>query len=207
MRLPCIKIVGTPRTPGEFQVEGYKQRRRVDLPYMMRNARYRIHILTTNLQYIVDRLIPSIEYAIKKNGTGVFEESGCSSFHDYASPGNPSFKVDIQTMDPESIVTNARAKQLNENVASYRDSLRSSLEKVRIFANEYNGTVEVGTYVTLPTLILFLVDDTVVFSAPFPSTKSRLTPHFVITSDDVAIHQFLSYFFSVKSQAAQQTLL
>ncbi len=204
-----VKDVNSPRPPGEYHVEGFRQRRRVDLPYMMRNARYRIYILTTNLDYIVQKLLGSIEYAIVRNK----EVADSPNFDDYddefATPGNPSFKVDIQTMDPESVVTNARAKQINVDVASYRDSLRSSLEKMRSFATEHKTHVgiEVGVYVTLPTLILFVVDDTVVFSAPFPSTQSRLTPHFVIENDDVAVQQFISYFFSVKSQATQQTLM
>jgi hypothetical protein len=193
-----IKNAGAPLTPGEFVVSGYRLRRAVDLPYLIRNSKYRVYILTTNIEYVTERLLDPIKYALDFNTT---LQSGSQE------PLNKSYKVDILTMDPESIVTNARAKQLSANVAKFRDILRYSLGTMVEFANTYSDNIEIATYVSLPTLILFVIDDIIVFSVPFPSQQSRLVPHFVISHDDVTIQQFISYFFSVKSQAGREILL
>jgi hypothetical protein len=193
-----IDKAGAPLTPGDFPVEGYRLRRTVDLPYLIRNSKYRVYVLTTNIEYVLERLLEAIKYALDLN---------ISKHPDSKEPLNKSFKVDILTMDPESIVTNARAKQLSVNVAKFRDILRESLDKIKQFSNEYPNNVEIATYVSLPTLIMFVIDDMIVCSVPFPSQQSRLVPHFVIAHDDVTIQQFISYFFSVKSQAGREILL
>jgi hypothetical protein len=193
-----ILMAGAPLTPGAFVVNGYRSRRAVDLPYLIKNSKYRVYILTTNIDYVNDRLLDDIRYALEFNTK---PKDG------YQEPLNRSYKVDILTMDPESIVTNARAKQLSASVATFRDILRQSLEKMIKFAKDFSDNVEIATYVSLPTLILFVIDDMIVFSVPFPSQQSRLVPHFVISHDDVAIQQFVSYFFSVKSQAGKEILL
>jgi len=185
-------------SPGEFNVDGYRLRRKVDLPYLIRNSKYRVYILTTNAQYINERLRKSIEYALLNNtAPGPNNEE----------PINKSYMVDVLTMDPESIVTNARAKQLNVSVESFRDTLREHLKEIREFALDYESNFQVSTYVSLPTLIMFVIDDMIVCSVPFPSQQSRLVPHFVIAHDVVTIQQFISYFFSVKSQAGSEILL
>jgi len=193
-----IDKAGAPLTPGDFTVEGYRFRRAVDLPYLIRNAKYRVYVLTTNMEYVNDRLLEPIRYAIKFN---------TSKHTDSDEPLNKSFKVDILTMDPESIVTNARAKQLSVNVAKFRDTLRKSLVSIAELSSKYPHNVEIATYVSLPTLIMFVIDDIIVCSVPFPSQQSRLVPHFVIAHNDVTIQQFISYFFSVKSQAGREILL
>jgi hypothetical protein len=193
-----IDKAGAPLTPGDFTVEGYRLRRTVDLPYLIRNSKYRVYVLTTNIEYVNERLLGAIKYALDLNIT---HHSGSNE------PLNKSFKVDILTMDPESIVTNARAKQLSVNVAKFRDNLRESLEEITKFSRNYPNNVEIATYVSLPTLIMFIIDDIIVCSVPFPSQQSRLVPHFVIAHDDVTIQQFISYFFSVKSQAGREILL
>lgn len=193
-----IDKAGAPLTPGDFTVEGYRLRRTVDLPYLIRNAKYRVYVLTTNMEYVNERLLEPIKYALDLN---ISKHPGSNE------PLNKSFKVDILTMDPESIVTNARAKQLSVNVAKFRDILRESLNQIIKFSSEYPNNVEIATYVSLPTLIMFVIDDMIVCSVPFPSQQSRLVPHFVIAHDDVTIQQFISYFFSVKSQAGREILL
>jgi hypothetical protein len=193
-----IDKAGAPLTPGDFTVEGYRLRRTVDLPYLIRNSKYRVYVLTTNIEYVNERLLEAVKYALDSNIT---QHPGSNE------PLNKSFKVDILTMDPESIVTNARAKQLSVNVAKFRDILRESLESIKKFSKEYPNNVEIATYVSLPTLIMFVIDDMIVCSVPFPSQQSRLVPHFVIAHDDVTIQQFISYFFSVKSQAGSEILL
>lgn len=193
-----IDKAGAPLTPGDFTVEGYRLRRTVDLPYLIRNAKYRVYVLTTNMEYVNERLLEPIKYALDLN---IYKHP------DSNEPLNKSFKVDILTMDPESIVTNARAKQLSVNVAKFRDILRESLNSIIKLSSEYPNNVEIATYVSLPTLIMFVIDDMIVCSVPFPSQQSRLVPHFVIAHDDVTIQQFISYFFSVKSQAGREILL
>ena len=108
-----IGKAGTPLTPGEFLIEGYRIRLNANLPYLIRDARYRVYILTTNLQYIESRLKDSIEYALDRN-SGRTDDPG----------PNRSFKVDILTMDPESIVTNIRGRELNRRIDEFRDELR-----------------------------------------------------------------------------------
>ncbi len=196
-----IARVGTPMAPGEFRIEGYRYREQVDLPYLVKNARHRILILTTNLQDINSRLQEPIKYALEHN-------VGQSAPLPSEGPRHPNLKVDILTMDPESIVTNARAKQLNRNVVDYRNDLREACAEMKKFGETFEpGVVELGTYVSLPTLIVFIIDDIVVWSVPFPSQQSRMVPHFVVSHDDITIQQFVSYFFSVKSQAAVTTLI
>ena len=54
---------------------------------------------------------------------------------------------------------------------------------------------------------MFVIDDTVIFSVPFSSQRSRLVPHFIIANDPRTIQQFIDYFFIVKSRTGGQTLL
>lgn len=192
-----IRDCGAPLSPGNFIVDGYKLRKEVKLPYLISNAKERIYVLTTNLEYVNKYLLKSIEYALESNKEK--DKNG--------EPVGKSFKVDVLTMDPESIVTNARAKQLSVNVAKFRDTLRKNLLEMRKFARKHESNYKIGTYVSLPTLIMFIIDDIVVWSVPFPSQQSRLVPHFVVASDDVTIQQFISYFFSVKLQAGSADLL
>ena len=191
--LEAIKSDGRIMPARDFQVLGYRLRRKSDLPFLIRNAKFRVYILTTNLEYIHSRLKKPLKYALRKN---------------VKMKANKSFKIELLTMDPESVVTNARAKQLSKEVAEYRNRLRVSLEKMQKIANNYSPeNVEIGTYVTLPSLIMFLIDDMVVWSVPFPSQQSRLVGHFACVHDAVTTQQFLSYFFSVKSQTENQNLL
>jgi hypothetical protein len=189
-----IAETGMILSPPNFLIRGYKQRRHVDLENMIRSSRYRIYILTTNLDYVHSKLSEPISDALKFNLGG-------------PSPRNASYKVDILTMDPESIVTNARARQLNVDVAEYRDSLRRSLSEMRAFEKQYSQNITVSTYITLPTMILMVVDDVAVWSVPFPSQQSRLVPHFVSSQDELTTQQLISYFFSVKSQTGGSSLL
>lgn len=189
-----IAETGMILSPPNFLIRGYKQRRHVDLENLIRSSRYRIYILTTNLDYVHSKLAGPISDALKFNLDG-------------SSPRNSSYKVDILTMDPESIVTNARARQLNVDVAEYRDSLRQSLKEMRVFEKTYPQSITVSTYITLPTMILMVVDDIAVWSVPFPSQQSRLVPHFVSSQDELTTQQLISYFFSVKSQTGGSSLL
>jgi hypothetical protein len=164
---------------GDYQVECFSARDRINLPSLVKNAKRRIYILTTNLDYTARHLKDSIRGALDSN------------------TNNSGFKVEILTMDPESNVANARAVQLGRTVRQYRDEIRKSLDEIKeAFANE--PRVEIVTYRTLPTQMTYVVDDVVVTSVVSLGQLSRESVHFVINKLPEVAESFLAHFRVLK---------
>jgi hypothetical protein len=170
------------RPRGDYQVECFTARHKIRLDRMMANATGRINILTTNLNYTATFLKTALREAVSAN------------------QNNPTFKVEILTMDPESDVANARALQLGGPIRQYRDELRRSLDEIRdVFADV--PQVEIATHRTLPTQMTFVIDDTVVTGIVSLGQQSREGIHFVLYKLPAAANDFLSHFRSLKMLA------
>jgi nucleoside 2-deoxyribosyltransferase len=165
---------------GQFQAEVFSERHRINIPALIENTERRIYILTTNLAYTYTYLKESIEKALNKNDK------------------NPTFKVEILTMDPESDVANARAVQLGRPIRQYRDELRSSLDKMRRTFGE-SPRVEIATYRSLPTQMTFILDSVVVTAVVSIGQQSREGIHFVLGK--TPLDPFLSHFRVLKTLA------
>lgn len=170
------------RPRGDFQVECFTARHKIHLDRMMANATSRINILTTNLNYTASFLKNALREAVSANHN------------------NPTFKVEILTMDPESDVANARALQLGRPIRHYRDELRRSLDEIR---DLFSGApqVEIATHRTLPTQMTFVIDGTVVTGIVSLGQQSREGIHFVLYDLPGAANDFLAHFRSLKTLA------
>ena len=126
---------------GDFTVQCFTNRNRIGIPRLIENARQRVQIITTNLQYEYTNLKESIDKALDLNKE------------------NPDFKIEILTMDPEGDTVSSRAAQLGKRTRQYRDELRQSLEAMYRAYSE-NPKVDIVTYTSLPTQITLVIDDT-----------------------------------------------
>jgi hypothetical protein len=175
----------TAKRKGDFTAQAFTCRECINIPSLIKNAKQRVQIITTNLHYVLTNLKDSIDQAL---------DSNLSNFE---------FKVEILTMDPEGDTTNARAAQLGERTKRYRDILRDSLEKMHD-AYSGNAKVEIVTYASLPTQITFIIDDTVITSVISFGQLSRRNIHFVLESNRPKVSEsFLTHFSSVKALAMQ----
>ncbi|NOT86172.1 MAG: hypothetical protein HOP02_15660 [Methylococcaceae bacterium] len=169
-----------PRVRGEYQLEGFSGRNGVHLDYLISLARQRVFILTTNLSYTASYLCEAIKEAVERN------------------KGNPDFRVEILTMDPESNVANERAVQLGRTARVYRDELRESLEHLqRAFTGLKN--VEIMTYTSLPTQMTFIVDNHVVVAVVSMTELSREGTHFLLSDSPRGAEPFIGHFRAVKT--------
>lgn len=168
------------RFRGEFQVECFTERQRVNLPRIMERTKRRIYILTTNLDYTERFLQKSIRLALERN------------------KDNSAFKVEILTMDPEGDVANARAIQLARNVRLYRNELRRSLDNMNDEFGDH-PQVEIVTYRTLPTQMTFIFDDIVVTSVVSLGQQSREGVHFMLQNVPEVAETFVTHFRALKT--------
>lgn len=167
---------------GEFRVECFTARHKINLPYLIAKASQKICILTTNLDYTLRHLRTPITQALENNKQ------------------NSAFKIEILTMDPESDVANARAVQLGRTVREYRNELRKSLDDMREAFGLSSG-VEIVTYRSLPTLMIYVVDDVVIVATVSLGQQSREGVHFVIKNFPTVAEPFLAHFRVLKTLA------
>lgn len=174
------EVIG--RMRGEFQIDCFTDYARTNrgLPELIRRAKKRILILTTNLCYTEEFLLTALVEALQNQQS------------------NPGFKVQILTMDPEAEVTNARAHQLDFDVRHYRDKLRQSLDNIRKVFEQF-PRVEIGTYSSLPTQTTFIVDDVVVTTVMSMARQSREGLHFAIHHVPEVTEIFVSHFRTVNA--------
>ena len=169
------------KVKGQFQVEGFFTRFDIDMELLIENAKNHIYILTTNLNYIHTNLKASLEKVLKLN------------------ENNPQFKIDILTMEPESILTNVRATQLGKPLRTYRDELRAYYDYTKEDFKD-NPKVEISTYDSLPMPITFIIDETVITSTVSIGQLTRDRIHFAFNKMGDVTEQFLSDFRTLKAK-------
>ncbi|RJP79259.1 MAG: hypothetical protein C4522_10390 [Desulfobacteraceae bacterium] len=168
---------------GDFVAQSFSNRNRINIPGLIVQAKQRVQMITTNLQFVFTNLKDSIDQALDSNRD------------------NPEFKVEILTMDPEGDTTNARAAQLGQRTRQYRDILRESLDNMRK-AYDGNSKVEIVTYSSLPTQITYIIDETVITSVISFGQLARRNIHFVVEANRPKVSEsFLAHFSSVKALA------
>ncbi|NOZ52235.1 MAG: hypothetical protein GXP08_03675 [Gammaproteobacteria bacterium] len=170
------------RVRGQFRAEGFNDREKIGISELISSAKRRVYILTTNLDYTNTYLKPSLEAALKNNEQ------------------NPTFKIEILTIDPESEVTNARAAQLGTPVRKYRDLMRESLEAMGEAFGE-NKKVDIHAYKEFPTQKTFMIDDTIITSISALGLQSREGTHYVMNNSHEATESFMSHFKTLKMLA------
>lgn len=122
-----------------YYVRAFENRGVSDLVERFKEAKYRIDILTTNLTSSVNLGLLSI---IKKR-----------------LETNPDLRVRILTLDPESEFTSKRAKQMGSSTRTFREELKSSLEKSSNVLNSFPDRCHISLYDEFPTQITYVIDD------------------------------------------------
>ena len=166
----------------EHHVKCFEERPLPGLIDLIAKAKHRVYILTTNLNYTNTYLKDAIIQALE------------------ISSDNPKFKAEFLTMDPESDVANARAIQLGRPIRQYRDELRKSLDEMTNDLKKYQPRMEIITYRTLPTQMVFIIDDNVFLGVVSFGQQSREGFHFFLDKKAI-IEPFLSHFRALKALA------
>lgn len=156
------------------------------------NAQRSIDLITTNLSFFAD-----IEkFSIKTNGEKKFA---------FDSPVERGVKVRILALNPDSIITEYRAKQLglDHDVAGYREQLRDA---ARFFYQRYESSrnVDIRIYDDLPLQITALVDNRVITSIVSRGQQARNNIHVEFDLDyEGARASFEKHFAEVLASQAQ----
>ncbi|KAA3613808.1 MAG: hypothetical protein DWQ05_16155 [Calditrichaeota bacterium] len=141
-----------------YKSDVFASRVAADYASIFSNARKRIRILTTNLQGLVEHIGDMLN-AIK---------------------GNPSLKIEILTLDPESEFVNSRGTLIGKEISEFRQEMKTSLqtfktelkfESHKIHQND--STVLIRIYREFPTQITYIIDDYVYSSVVSVNHQSR----------------------------------
>ncbi len=152
-----------------YNVTCYANRHALRFPEKIKEAKTRIEILTTNIDYFVN---PS-----KLNREDQFN---LEYFEEALERG---VQITILTMDPDSNLVVERSKQIDpqykDDVYRYREELRKAILK---FYNKFSQQIRKGSlvldlYNSLPTLMMYVVDDTVYVPCMAGHTRSRNCLH------------------------------
>jgi hypothetical protein len=158
----------------------YPSRDIIDLPEMIAGAEKQVDILTTNLEYFRSRRFPSnphpFEQALANGAT-----------------------VRIVTMDPESVIAEYRARQLNrgQDVPGYRRELRTGI--IRFFG-QFGDTPDfhLHTYNDLPLQITTRVDHRIITSVVTIGERARKRIQIQFHLNDEGVTEsFISHFQSM----------
>jgi len=137
-------------------------------PQIIINAKKTIDLITTNLSYYAD----FDEFVATFDGKEQYA---------FDPPVNKGVRVRILILDPESVITEYRAKQLGRGheVAEYREELRQSAKK---FYQRYidKKNVDIRIYDDLPSQITMMVDDKVISSFVSRGQQARYNIHTVL---------------------------
>jgi hypothetical protein len=148
----------------------------IDLPGMITGAEECVDILTTNVDYyLTDRF--KLE-------------------HPFARALKKGVPVRIVTMDPESVIAQYRAKQL-QHVPGYRRELRDGIVRFyELFKNEPNFHLHI--YDDLPLQITTRIDQNVITSVVTGGDRARkrIQIQFKVHDDGVT-ESFIAHFQSV----------
>jgi len=168
----------------QFVVYGHASRRRVDFYSLINRCQDRIHILTTNLGFLVnEELICGMEP--RKETLLVMLAKALKD-----KPRH--FTMKILTLDPDSNFTNERALALNRDRQEFREHMRDDLNTVKEFveSNDCNASAQVKIYDEFPLQMTYFFDDYVVSSVVANSRSSR---------------DCITYVHSLREQGAKDT--
>jgi hypothetical protein len=154
-----------------YNVTCYHDRASLNFPQKLRDARQRIHILTTNIDYFVN----------PQSSSNNNEEQ----FHleDFEKALDRNVQITILTMDPDSNLVVERSKQIDpqykDDVYRYREELRQA---ILVFYRKFSRHIQEGglvlkLYDSLPTQMIYVVDDTYFVPSMAGHTRSRNCIH------------------------------
>jgi hypothetical protein len=161
----------------------YATRKDVALAEVVSQAEHYVDVLTTNVSYFL-----SSEF-----------HSGLKAVHPFMAALRKGAAIRIVTMDPESIIAEYRAKQLNkkDDIPGYRDELRKGIIYLyKLFEAYPNFSLHL--YDDLPLQITTRVDQTIITSVVTKGDRARkrIQIEFHLTDDGVS-ESFISHFQSM----------
>lgn len=175
-----VKGVGKPAP----QYSVFSNRFDANLPTAVLNAENTIDLITTNLSY----------YADFDNFTAELNGQQCYAFD---SPINKGVRVRILTLNPESVISEYRAKQLGREheVNVYRDQLRRAATS---FYHRYidKENVEIKIYDDLPSQITLLIDGNTITSFVSRGQQARYNIHVEFNQECKGVHETFENHFA-----------
>lgn len=179
-----------------YQVKCYKDRVTLKFPQIIKNAKKMIKILTTNIDYFVnpdEQLAPEDRFDPE-----IFENSLKNQV-----------KIIVLTMDPDSNLVVERSKQIDpafrDDVYKYREELRQAIQMFyrRFESQILKGDLNLKLYDTLPTQMIYIVDDHVYVPSMAGHMRSRKCIHVEFKNNfpgvnDTFIHHFETVFREAK---------
>ncbi len=162
---------------GHPHADIFANRDAINLPELIGEARKNVDILTTNLSYfLTDKLF------IKTNSIKQALDNGAV--------------VRVVTMDPESVIAEYRAKQLQreQNIPGYRRELRDGIISFfRHYGSYENFYLRV--YNDLPLQITLRIDETIITSLVTRGQRARTRIHTKFDINEIGVtDSFLSHF-------------
>jgi len=124
-----------------YSIKAFENRNISDLIVKIKCATDRIEILTTNLTSFINANLHEI---VRERLTEI-----------------KGLRVRILTLDPESEFASKRARQMGASTRSFREELKSSLEKASNTLNSFPDRCQISLYDEFPTQMTYIVDDNV----------------------------------------------
>lgn len=178
-----------------YKVIAYTRREEIYLDKVISEAKRRVDVLVTNLDWFVSQ--------------GKFQlEKGKEQDHPFQKAINNGARVRILAMDPEAIISEYRAKQLGKgaDIPGYREVLRKSIIRVfSIFRGDNNFNLRI--YNELPLQYTFIIDDIIITGIIVRGERSRDLIHVEFDKGSEGVTEsFLNHFeslFNASSDASQ----
>lgn len=158
----------------QFIAYGYPSRIDIDFFDLVERCESRIDVLTTNLNFFVNRKLVS-----------KFDPRNTASLLELIAKAMPTkpetFELRILALDPDSNFTNDRAIGLGRNRQEFREQLRKDLQELVAFASSSRcvRSLKVKTYQALPTQVTYFFDDVLVSSVVSTERSTRDCIHYV----------------------------
>ncbi len=150
---------GLKETPAK--VSAYLNRNALELPQLIRTARYAIDILAITLES-THELVSELTNVLRENG---------------------ELRMRVLLLDPDSDYTSARANQLSMVRRQFREEARSSVETLANVCAKHSDRAEIRLYEALPTQMMFRFDDVLVVSVYSSARLTRNLVHLKFTAD------------------------
>ena len=158
VRLAIVNAAEGQRSRTWVNAIAYSNRDVVPLGDMIARARRTVELLTTNLHYYYSRSF----------------YTGPKALHPFELALRKGVRVNVVTMDPESLIAEYRGKQLyrGADIPGYRKELRDG---IRLFYELYKkySNFSMHLYSDLPLQITIRVDETVLTSVVTRGTRAR----------------------------------
>jgi hypothetical protein len=145
------------------QVRYFSKRDDIFIRDSIHSATSEIHILQTNLSTIEANYMTELLSALRSN---------------------PTLRLRILTLDPQSIFVNFRGQQLGfrENISLYRGELEAALKGVHFQLRSFGERAQIRIYDDFPTQIGFYFDDEIYACVVSATGRARDNCAFLLSS-------------------------